>query len=94
MIVVGTSVLVDYGKRHPEALASLSALNGLLRQAAWTDRASIEQECGALARINEDGRLLLDLPEAGCRVMVGINLELGIVRITSVTELNQVKDDD
>ncbi|WP_137390571.1 hypothetical protein [Rhodoligotrophos defluvii] len=93
MIVVGTSVLVDFGSRHPEAEAALRALNGLLREAAWTDRTDVERECGAVAQAGADGRVVLELADVGCRVTLWVNYELGVVRIASATETAKAGSD-
>lgn len=89
MILIGASVLTDFGETHKAALPALRALHALLRQAAWTDRAAIERDCGAIAQLEPDGRVLLTLTEAGCRVALRVNTRLGVVRVVEVTVLNE-----
>ena len=89
MILIGASVLTDFGATHKAALPALQALNALLRQAAWPDHAAIERDCGAIAQIEPDGRVLLTLAEAGCRVALRVNTRLGVVRIVEVTGLKE-----
>ena len=87
MNVIGTTVLSDYGAKHPEALPLLRALHALLVQANWTGRDSVERECGAIARFKNDARVEMVLNEANCRVVLNIHYELGLVRILAVKDL-------
>jgi mRNA-degrading endonuclease HigB of HigAB toxin-antitoxin module len=91
MIVVGASELADYGNRHARMWPALRALNEALRQAAWTDRAGIERDCGTIARFGRDRHVVLELAEARCRVALRVNYALGVVRITSISEMKETR---
>lgn len=87
MNVIGISILSDYGADHAKAKPVLRALHALIAQADWTARASVERDCGAIARFDSDSdaSLTLDLAEAGCSVALSIHYGLGVVRILAVT---------
>ncbi|MGO4676485.1 hypothetical protein AB4Z40_26620 [Bosea sp. 2YAB26] len=89
MIVIGASALAEYGEAHPQAGSALRALNALLRQASWRARDEIARDCGAVARFVSEDAVALALPHVGCSVAFRVNFELGVIRITAVTALNE-----
>lgn len=92
MDVIGASLFSDHGAKHPRALPFLRGLYALIARANWTGRADVEKDCGAIARFEADGRVLLESAEAGCRVALGIHYGLGVVRIMAVTETGEVEN--
>ena len=84
MTLVGTSLLAEYCERHPHAKAALSALQALIREAAWTCQADAEARFPALVRDGTPGRLTLAIGDAGVCVVLEANYALGLVRVSAV----------
>lgn len=84
MILVGAAILEEYGRRHPQALPTLRALNVLLRQGVWADREDLVRAGGL---VGADGRVVLELDHAKCQVALNINYELGMIRIVAVSQM-------
>jgi mRNA-degrading endonuclease HigB of HigAB toxin-antitoxin module len=91
MDVIGGALLADYGARRPEALPMLRALYAILSGANWADRSAMEKHCGAIARFEQDDRVTLELPEAGCRVTLSIHYGLGVIRVLKITDSDEVQ---
>lgn len=91
MDVIGASLLSDHGATHPRALSFLRGLYALIARANWTGPDSVERDCCAIARFQEDGPLILESAEARCRVSLGIHYGLGVVRIMAVTETGEAE---
>jgi mRNA-degrading endonuclease HigB of HigAB toxin-antitoxin module len=89
MNVIGTSVLLDYADARPEAAASLNALYALIREAHWADRSALQTAFRAVARSTDEGAVVLDLRESGIRVVLNVNYGIGLVRIVSVSTLDE-----
>ncbi len=87
MTIIGASLLADYAGRHPGAKPALAGLAALIREAAWTCPADIERQFPALVRSGPPGAAVLEIAEAGLRVTLGINYALGLVRVSSVTQI-------
>lgn len=88
MNLIGTSHLTDYALERPEAAASLRALLALLRAANWKDRSCVERQFQAIARFEDDGKIVLDLNGAEARVALAVNYGVGLVRIVSVSTMD------
>lgn len=86
MNVIGATLLWEHGAKHPDALPALRAFYALVSQADWTERSSVERECGAISRFKSDRRMELELNAAACRVSLCIHYELSLVRILAVLE--------
>lgn len=69
----------------------MRALNALLRQAVWTAPDGLARACGALVSADEGAQTVLELRDAGCRVVLNINYQLGVVRITSVSAMKETR---
>ncbi len=69
----------------------MRALNVLLQQAVWTNPDGLARECGALVGADEGTQTVLELRDAGCRVVLNINYQLGVVRITSVSAMKETR---
>jgi mRNA-degrading endonuclease HigB of HigAB toxin-antitoxin module len=89
MNVIGASVLLDYADARLEAAGPLNALYALIREADWADRYALQTAFCAIARATDEGGAVLDLRESGIRVVLTINYGIGLVRIVSVSTLNE-----
>jgi mRNA-degrading endonuclease HigB of HigAB toxin-antitoxin module len=86
--IIGASLLADYAARHPEAKPALAGLGALIREAAWTCAADVERQFPALVRSGPAGAAVLEIAEVRVRVILGINYALGLVRVSSVKQMN------
>jgi mRNA-degrading endonuclease HigB of HigAB toxin-antitoxin module len=87
MTIIGASLLADYARRYPEAKPALAGLSALVREAAWTCPADIERQFPALTRSAPPSGAVLEIAEAGLRVTLDINYALGLVRVSSVEQI-------
>jgi mRNA-degrading endonuclease HigB of HigAB toxin-antitoxin module len=89
MNVIGAPVLLDYADAHPEAAAPLKALHALIREADWAARPALETQFQAIARFGDGGGVTLRLDEPRIRVVLNVNYGIGLVRIVSVSSLDE-----
>lgn len=87
MQVIGASLLADYGKRNPDALPALKSLAALLRTTQWKSAVEFDDLFNASLRRRDGPDVVLGFEAFSFAVAMKINHEIGLVRITGVSDL-------
>jgi mRNA-degrading endonuclease HigB of HigAB toxin-antitoxin module len=91
MTLIGASLLAEYSGRHPEAKPALAGLHALIREAAWASPADAGRQFAAILRPGAPGTLTLAIDEARLLVTLNINYALGLVRVSSVQQMDDAR---
>ncbi|MBZ6075962.1 hypothetical protein [Microvirga puerhi] len=87
MLVIGLSKLESYWSYHPDAEATLRALQALLSTADCADSDAMLRQWSGIMRRNREGFSIALDPE-GCEVLFQANFALGLIQILAVQSIS------